>query len=105
MSCLTRTRSSVKLINGDGGEMLWNKATIFQNSKNFKSFASLSYSLISRKRRIDSVTAKFLVYKDEPFSYWIPVESLQNTTFYLKSKTFEIVQNLLKYVFTKKHWN
>ena len=39
-----------------------NKTTIFQNSKNFKTFVSWSSSLISKKRNFDSVTANSLVY-------------------------------------------
>ena len=38
------------------------KTTIFQNSKNFKTFVSWSSSLISKKRNFDSVTANSLVY-------------------------------------------
>ena len=41
---------------------LFNKTTIFQNSKNFKTFVSWSSSLISKKRNFDSVTANSLVY-------------------------------------------
>ena len=40
------------------------KITIFQNSKNLKTFFSWSSSLISKKQNFDSVTANSLVYKD-----------------------------------------